>query len=281
MSFFSWLRDRTSTLAPRGRAQHRPAAPRFRPQVEALEDRCLLSTLTVTNNLDTGLRNDGSLRAEIAAAQSGDTIVFDPSLKGQTIVLNGSELLINKNLNIQGLGAGNLAISGNNASRVFEVEAGAQVTLSGMTIENGDGQASNSGYILWGSAWGNGGGILNQGTLTLSGVTLTGNAAPYNGGGIANELGGTVTISGSTITNNSDDNSGGGAGVYNAGTMTISGSSVTGNTDYNAGAGGIFNDQSGNLTIINSVVTGNTPWDLSNLGTANLGTGKHQPKPGR
>jgi len=39
------------------------------------------STLTVTNNLDSGL---GSLRAEIAAAKSGDTISFATSLNTQT-----------------------------------------------------------------------------------------------------------------------------------------------------------------------------------------------------
>src|SRR5437762_3030951 len=103
MSFFSWLRNRISNRAPRGRAQRRAAAPRFRPQLEALEDRCLPSTLTVLNNLDSG---PGSLRAEIAAAKSKDTIVFAPRLDGQTITLTSGELLINKNLTITGPGAG-------------------------------------------------------------------------------------------------------------------------------------------------------------------------------
>ena len=38
---------------------------RFLPRVDLMEDRTLLSTLTVTNNHDSGT---GSLRAEIAAA---------------------------------------------------------------------------------------------------------------------------------------------------------------------------------------------------------------------
>jgi hypothetical protein len=47
MSFFSWLRNRTSNRAPRGRAQHRSAAPRSRPHLEALEDRWMPSFVTV------------------------------------------------------------------------------------------------------------------------------------------------------------------------------------------------------------------------------------------
>ena len=49
MSFFSWLRNRNSNRPTRGTAQHRPAAPRFRPRLEALEDRCVPSMLKVTN----------------------------------------------------------------------------------------------------------------------------------------------------------------------------------------------------------------------------------------
>src|SRR5262249_8655867 len=43
MKFSSWLRNRTSIQSPRGLAHHRPAAPRFRPRLEALEDRLVPS----------------------------------------------------------------------------------------------------------------------------------------------------------------------------------------------------------------------------------------------
>ena len=122
----------------------------------------MLSTLTVLNNLDSGA---GSLRAEIAAAHNGDTIVFAPSLDGQTITLTKGELLINKNLTIAGPGAGELTVSGNHASRVFEVANGTHVALTGLTISNGL------------AVGGDGGGILNSGTLTVSGSTLSGNSA--------------------------------------------------------------------------------------------------------
>ena len=88
----------------------RGAAPRLRgrrrwnrrPLLEELETRTLPSTLTVLNNHDSG---SGSLRAMIAAAQSGDTIRFDHHLHGQTITLTSGELVIDKSLDIEGLGA--------------------------------------------------------------------------------------------------------------------------------------------------------------------------------
>ena len=63
----------------------KPIRPtRIVPRLEALEDRTVPSTLTVTSAADSG---PGSLRAEIAAASSGDTIRFDQDLVGQTITL--------------------------------------------------------------------------------------------------------------------------------------------------------------------------------------------------
>jgi hypothetical protein len=85
MSFFSRLRDRKSNGSTRGRARHRPAAPRFRPQLEALEDRVVPSTLTVTNTADSG---PGSLRLAILDANShpgADTIDFAIGSGLQTI----------------------------------------------------------------------------------------------------------------------------------------------------------------------------------------------------
>src|SRR4051794_31544600 len=83
-----------STARERRRARissRRRAA--FRPALAALEDRQLLSTLAVLNNHDSG---PGSLRAEIAAAQGGETIRFSGKLAGQTITLTSGELVIDK-----------------------------------------------------------------------------------------------------------------------------------------------------------------------------------------
>jgi hypothetical protein len=120
----------------------------FVPQLEILEDRTVPSTLTVTNNLDKGA---GSLRNTIKTAQSGDTIVFAPSLDGQTITLTSDQLTINKSLDIEGPGTDKLAVSGGDANRIFKINAGLSVTIAGLTITHGQARGSNGG-----------GGILNS-----------------------------------------------------------------------------------------------------------------------
>ena len=140
-SGFSAQQVRSS--ARRSSRHARPCLPQLLP----LEHRTLFSTFTVTNLNDSGT---GSLRAELAAANSGaDTIVFAHGLHG-TITL-ASELQITDSVTIDGPGANKVTVSGNNASRVFEVDAGFNVTISGLTVSHG--YAPNFG-----------GGILNDGS---------------------------------------------------------------------------------------------------------------------
>jgi predicted outer membrane repeat protein len=221
----------------------------FRPAVAALEDRKLLSTVKVTNNLD---RGKGSLRDAITKAHSSDTIVFDRGLDGQTITLTSGELVINKSLTIQGPGAGQLAVSGGNASRVFEVDGAhapqTNVSLSGLTIADGNGQGSTDpGY---------GGAIENYGswaTLTLAACTLSGNSANTGGGAIENHYG-TLTVSSSTLSGNSAPVVGG--AIYNdSGTLAVSNSTFSGNS---ATSGGAIYDDSGTLTVSSSSLSGNS-----------------------
>src|SRR5437588_7243426 len=105
----------------------RPAGRRagVRPQLEALEARAVPATLLVSNNLDHGA---GSLRQAISDAGSGDTIHFAPSV--HAITLSSGELDVMKSLTLAGPGASHLSISGNDASRVFNIASGATVTLS-------------------------------------------------------------------------------------------------------------------------------------------------------
>jgi hypothetical protein len=256
MWFPSWLRNRKRHGVPRKRLA-------FRPWLEALEDRLTPSTLTVTSPLDDG--SSGTLRSAIAAAQSGDTINFDSSLSGSTINLDPAkgELFVNQNLNFVGLGAANLAISGQNQVRVFDFPAGTTDAVSGLTVENGFGS-----FNL-------GGGILNNGNLTVDGCTLTGNSA-NSGGGIGNDYLGYLTVTDSKFLNNS------GGGIADLGySLTVSGCTLSNNSAAYGGGisggnsvtvsactlsnnlGGGIDIGQGTLLLTNSTLSGNSslvPW---------------------
>jgi hypothetical protein len=270
MSFFSRLRNRTSK---RGRAQHRPAAPRFRPQLEALEGREVPSTLTVIDTLDTGSMGDGSLRGEIAVAHSGDTIKFaipttdpgyNPATGAFTIGLSGDELWIDKNLTIQGPGAGLLTISGGGVygsgvygSRVFEVAAGVSATLTNLMITGGSGIAEPLKFDP-SPGDGLGGGILNLGNLTLQNCTVSGNTCqlgPNYGGGIYNA--GTLSVTGCTLSGNSAV---AGGAIYNASKASaiVMNSTLSENTAYWVG-GGIYTCHGAKLKVGGDVFSNNTP----------------------
>ena len=281
MSFTPWLSNNRGLSSQPASRRKTPAARRtvgFR--LECLEDRVVLSTLTVLNHLDQGT---GSLRAEIATAHSGDTIVFAPSLDGQTITLTSGELLIKKNLTIAGPGAGELTVSGNNASRVFEVAQKENVILSGLTISTGEAQSGDGGGIanhgtltVSNSILSNnttlgpgfeGGAVYNDGTLTVSKSALSNNTS-YYGGAIEND--GTLTVSAGTLSANSSQQAGG--GIYNRGTLTVSGSTLSGNTA-NIDGGGIWNN--GSATVSGSTLSGNAAQKLDvslGGGIYNIGT---------
>src|SRR5271166_3369001 len=116
------------------KSQRRPYR-RWSPRLEALEDRALPSTLTVTSVADDG--SAGTLRAILAAAHTGDTIQFARQLDGQTITLTQGQLTVSKNLSIAGPGAAELTISGNAAGRVFDVTAATTATISGLNVTGG------------------------------------------------------------------------------------------------------------------------------------------------
>jgi hypothetical protein len=185
-----WRRHTGPSRGQRRHQQFQAAAghrPTFVPRIEALEDRTVLSTLTVTSTADDG--SSGTLRALLATASPGDTIQFAPQLSGKTITLKQGQLLINKTLAIQGSGANRLTISGNGASRVFDVTGSGTVSIAGLSITHGLASV--------------GGGILQEGsaTLSLTNCSFSNNEALGNavggglGGGIEDSSQGALTVS--------------------------------------------------------------------------------------
>jgi hypothetical protein len=238
----------------------------------------------VTTLLDAG---PGSLRDAIATTPAGGTVDFQPGLSG-TITLASGELAINQDMTIAGPGAGVITVSGNHASRVFNIAATFTVDILGLTIA--DGLATFSGGGIYnagtlnvsnctvsgdsGSGGSNGGGIYNAGTLTVSASNLADNFASQAGGGIFNN-GGTLTINHSTVSSNTARGSNGGGGLYNFfGTLTVSNCTFSGNSGN--GGGGLVNfDGTGtvcncNLSGLNSGGAGNGGGILSSGDGATL-----------
>ena len=157
-------------------------------------------------------------------------------------------------------------------------------TITGNTAASGggiynDGTAAltlNQCSITDNTAAGKGGGIDNQGTLTLTGSTISGDTATGNsarGGGLYNE--GTLTLVDSTIANNlvTGFASSGGAiydqgrivgGVATYATLTLADCTVAGNTaNAVGGVGGIVNSVAAGATLDNTIVAMNTGGDLT------------------
>ena len=145
----------------------------------------------VTNTNDAGA---GSLRQALLDSSDGHTIFFAAALNGQTITLTTGELLVDMSVHISGPGADQLAVSGNNARRVFYIASGTTVSISGLTIRNGLASGARGGGIY-----------IDHANLTLNGSTLSGNSANV-GGGICNDGdagSATLTVTDSTINSNS------------------------------------------------------------------------------
>lgn len=143
---------------------------------------CNAGTKTVTSSLDDG--SVGTLRYKTENACPGDLIQFDPSLLNSTILLN-AEIVVDENLTINGLGMNNLTISGNNASRVFSINSGVTLSISGMSLING--------YALT-----NGGALVNNGSLQIDNIKFEGNKNGLNSKAFSNlgsmTMGSTVNI---------------------------------------------------------------------------------------
>ncbi|HYC62806.1 MAG TPA: cadherin-like domain-containing protein [Thermoanaerobaculia bacterium] len=210
---------------------------------------CTLRKAIINSNTDT------AAYPQCPAGSGIDTIVF---LSPMTITFHlvgifedeaeEGDLDITESVIINGNGT---IIDADQLDRVFDVKAGATLTLNDLHVRNG-----------W--TIGSGGAIAAQSaTLNLNRVTVSvSHAHGGDGGGIYAQAS-TLNLDNSTISGNDADHHGG-AIVIDGGTATISNSTVTGNfSSFSNLAGGIRN--AGATTLRNTIVAGNAGADIPNL----------------
>jgi len=237
-------------------------------------ERVAAAGYTVSTTSDTGIN---SLRDAItqvnAGTGTGDTITISAT---GAITLTSALPALAKPVAITGPGAATLTVQAattpNTATyRVFLVNSGVTASIANLTIANGNANAGggiendgtltvansilvgNSAIISGNSTTAIGGGIYNLGTLTVTNSTLSGNSAATEGGGITN-FQGMVTVTNSTFSGNSASGRSGG-GIDNVlGTLTMTNSTLSGNSALYGG--GVYND--GTATVTNSTLSGNS-----------------------
>jgi predicted outer membrane repeat protein len=169
-------------------------------------------------NLDLGIENFTDLQNAIGLVTGTLTL-------NQNVVMTDDEaanfvngVVINKNIRIDGNGH---TIDARDLGRIFSIGEGFTVTLTNATLINGKADK--------------GGAIYNDGSLTLSDVKLSDNAADSYGGAVFNN--GNLVVSDSVFDSNDIVNRGsasvdyGGAAIYNwkEGTLKVTNSNFTNN----------------------------------------------------
>jgi CSLREA domain-containing protein len=229
--------------------------------------------------LGTGTGNkDCTLREAIgvANAQTGAGLIsFAPALTAggpATITLSSVLPNLSNNLTIAGPAANLLTVrrsfaGGTPNFRIFTINSGKNVTISGLTITNGNAAGSMSASA--------GGGILNDGgTLLIDNCVISGNSAAGSGGGVNNGAnhGGTLTINNSTVSGNTGggvDNTVISGSAVNPATLTINNSTISGNTSNGLAAGiqtSVGTSGTATATINNSTIS-------RNISSSSLSTG--------
>jgi len=192
-----------------------------------------------------------TLRAAIEEAnanEEADTI----TLPANTYTLSLGQLTISEKVTITGAGAGSSIIDGNNASRIFLVDAEGVGTISLQSVTLTRGKVSNTS---------DGGAIYNnRSLLELKNIELKNNTAGY-GGAIFNNTG-TVTMESAKLSNNKASTEGGAIHHFNETSanpkprMTLTNVVVENNESFSAG-GGIYVNPVTDFILRNSTISGN------------------------
>ena len=181
----------------------------------------------------------------MAYAVNGDTLNLSPYC---TYILTNSYdsgeglPLIKATVTINGNSATISRTSSAVGFRLLHVTSSGNLTVNGLTLNNGHEEAGSLG-----------GGIYNEGTLTITNVLLSNNNSDGFGGGIDNA--GTLTVNNSGFSKNHGFVEGG--GIYNTGTLTVTNSSFTSNS---SGFGGGIQNKGSHRTraISGSTFSGNS-----------------------
>jgi len=186
------------------------------------------SAVVVINNLTI---SHGSSSGALLAAKGGGIFMGDSA----TLTLN--HCIVSDNTATGG-GAG------------IWVNNSGVLTINDSTISNNTATGENGGGIrLFDSA------TLNIFRSTVSGNHATATAPDGGGGGIYNGVTGTVNATNITVNGNTAGNQGG--GINNTATVTVNSSTISGNTA-TVGGGGIFNGPTFTATLGNTLVALNT-----------------------
>lgn len=236
------------------------------------------------------MRMEKKLREAVENATAGDIITINGEIKATSVGsgsdANWGEITINKNLTIRGKSGKDTDILNADTAatgkthRIFAVQSGATLTLSGLTLKGGTADAGANGGGIFvadggkvklshctiegckaGSS-GDGGAIGSQGTVTTEHTTIS-SCSAKNGGGIyaKNSI---VSLSDSTIVNctaiGSDKQ--GGAVYIESSTFTIKGgTSITpssGSDENVKGKNDVYLKNSQTITIDGNL-TGTSP----------------------
>ncbi len=228
------------------------------------------------------LHHYGSLEGIIASRSSGRIIgdLFGFADSGDSLSIGAGlykeRIVMDKDMTIQGEGQDLTVIDGQyydsgQIGRAFTIEPGVNAQISDMTIQGGYGDyyetigscgggVFNQGILtidnttISGNAARLGGGIFNKGTVTVTNSTISDNIAESSGGGIYNEYSGVVNLISSSIDHNTAENAG---GAYNAGTTAAANSTISDNIA-KGDAGGIYNDYYGLVDLTGSSIEHNT-----------------------
>ena len=249
------------------------------PRFEPLENRRMLTTMTVNSLVDTASSTpDGvlTLREAIHAANTDAAFGDAPAGSGVDVIefsvdgvltLQQGQIVVTEAIEISGPGASMLTIDAQEISRVFNITATTgESTISGLTLINGRTFINNGPPAFSNDTTHSGGAVRS---LTTDVLNLEGTVFSDNGVMGANARAGAVfaigqvNVDSSTFTNNftSRDNGDGGA-IFAHGGITATDSTFIGNETRAKGAdGGALHGDRKTVTVTDSVLSGNSSFD--------------------